>query len=232
MCQIIYVPPNGFFPWIHLEAIYENNPDGFGMMWTENGKVKHIKGLFDRDEIFYMIDDGPKTGVAYHFRYTTRGLTNDDNCHPFIISDDLGMMHNGTIPNIKDISKLSDTAQFAMACRNVHANNGTDFFFSDTFKKTCTETVGSSNRVLFLGVGEETGKRRVSYINGDKWVSIKRDGRECFMANEYSLVKGYRDKKWSSDLIYKGGAYKKQKKRKNLHDMDQFFQDNDFFKGA
>lgn len=217
MCQILYVPPKGYFPWEHLDVIYENNSDGFGMMWVDDNRVKHIKGVFSYEEIRFMIKDGPKTGVGYHFRYATRGIVDEDNSHPFMISDDIGMMHNGTISKLKTLQTVSDTAQFAKACVALYNEYGSEYIFSNTFLQAAEELVGENNRILFMGINPETGKRRVRFLNQNKWTKMIRGNREVMMSNTYSLISGYRDKqKWSAIEQAKNNS--KPTKRKNLSD--------------
>lgn len=192
MCQIIYVPPKGFFPWEHLKTIYDNNPDGFGMMWIEDGKVQYLKGLLSLNEIAKIIKHGPKTGVAYHFRYATRGIVDSENCHPFIIADDVGMMHNGTIANLASDGGASDTAKFAEALRYIYHAHDADYLFSSMFVDVAEDLIGSSNRVLFMGFDNETGKRRVRFLNRGRWAKLTSGEREVLLANSYTLQPGFR----------------------------------------
>lgn len=213
MCLIMYVPPKGFLPQDFLPTIYDNNPHGFGMMWVEDRKVKHIKGLFSPEEISYMIGEGPKVGVAYHWRYATRGITGEDQCHPFMIADDFGIMHNGTIHKIAPDEIKSDTEIFTNACQRIWAKEGTDYFFTEEMIDNVEDLIESNNKMLFMGVNSENGKRRIRLINREKWTCITKNGKAVYLSNTYSLVPGYRDK----PKVVKTNQ-NTQTKRKNLND--------------
>lgn len=70
-----------------LETAYENNPDGFGVMFCNNGKLhthkivpktfKDIEKLWDK---YKNVD----SGMGIHFRFNTNGDTNRAMSHPFV----------------------------------------------------------------------------------------------------------------------------------------------------
>lgn len=58
---------------------------------------------------------GDTSDFFIHFRITSRGTTDLENCHPFQVDDNMMIMHNGTIIAIPDRKKdpRSDTRRFA-----------------------------------------------------------------------------------------------------------------------
>lgn len=109
--------------------MWNRNPDGAGIMYTIGGKVHIEKGFMDYDSFADKIEeldekyDLEKIAVVMHFRITTHGGTKPENCHPFPISDsigmlrklklttDLGVAHNGII-HVTPRKDISDTMEY------------------------------------------------------------------------------------------------------------------------
>lgn len=105
------------------------NRDGAGFMYPENGKVHIEKGFMKYDEFVARLDEFGKTHdlkatpLVMHFRITTHGGTSAENCHPFPITDSIGMLkklncttkvgiaHNGII-SITPRKGISDTMEY------------------------------------------------------------------------------------------------------------------------
>lgn len=95
---------------------WKMNPDGFGMMWSENGKIRTYKKLRDKytayDNYINTWCKNNITGLTLHFRLSTHGTDNYKNCHPFMIGKNLAFMHNGIITKMPKDRKRSDTNLF------------------------------------------------------------------------------------------------------------------------
>lgn len=130
MC-IICVKPTGIeMPTeATLETMWENNPDGAGFMYVANGNVniekgfmtyKAFKSAIDVLATKYRLKDIP---LVMHFRITTHGGTKPSNCHPFPVTENIGMLqklsiksewgvaHNGIL-NITPRAGISDTMEY------------------------------------------------------------------------------------------------------------------------
>ena len=113
-----------------IENMWNNNPDGAGIMYTKKGTVRIDKGYKKLDDLKKRLTklegeiDTKKEAVVLHFRIGTAGGNTPQNTHPFAISDDIstlqtlrlktdvGVAHNGVIhitPRQKDIS---DTMEY------------------------------------------------------------------------------------------------------------------------
>lgn len=130
MCIIAYKPEYTPMPEIeYLLNCQESNPDGDGYMIRIDGDVVVKKGFFDTyrmvDNIYADCDEKPeKYDIGIHYRWSTHGLTDRGNCHPFAISKKTdvlrtlecitsrAMMHNGIINDMKPSKILSDTQMF------------------------------------------------------------------------------------------------------------------------
>lgn len=109
--------------------MWSRNSDGAGFMYPAGGKVRIEKGFMTYEAFKSRLDevgkiyDLTKTPLVMHFRITTHGGTKPENCHPFPITDSIGMLkklrcetpigiaHNGII-NIMPRKDISDTMEY------------------------------------------------------------------------------------------------------------------------
>lgn len=110
MCVIIDREPNVEIDFEKIKAACTVNPDGWGMLVEDRGKVELFREFNEKgndpEAIAKMLEDSKEQHVALHLRYKTRGSKDLDNCHPFDIFGDeppynddykLFLTHNGTI---------------------------------------------------------------------------------------------------------------------------------------
>ena len=116
MCLLIYASPNSTPSKKALRRAGLNNPDGFGFAFAlDNRIVRHRSmKLDDTIDLFHeMRAAHPKAHAIFHLRITTHGGTNIDNCHPFMVTDQVVLGHNGMLPIKETPDGRSDTRQFA-----------------------------------------------------------------------------------------------------------------------
>lgn len=124
-----------------LENCYDNNPDGWGLMWNDkdekgNPVIKHIKRVAPFKEFWAEFEKIPAdSAVGAHFRIRTHGPTNDENCHPFKISDNMFMMHNGVINVPTPNKNYSDTWHYVEHELKPWLKNSSTSVFRSTVKK-------------------------------------------------------------------------------------------------
>lgn len=95
------------------------NPDGFGLMFQDEGRVIAHKGIYEIEDILRILYPLRDREYIAHFRIATVGEVNDKNCHPFYCGSQTWMMHNGTL-NIETPNKgRSDTWHLAKFLRTV-----------------------------------------------------------------------------------------------------------------
>lgn len=191
MCLIIAPGRDGqkaLMPREAFDYTYSRNNDGFGAMWTEDGRVNHIKTIgLQADEIYaYMKEMVEKfPDIIFHMRLRTHGKITPGLCHPFRIlhksrhGKDLFMMHNGVLssygnnlsPGQSDTTNFKDKILIPLLTRNPDALDDPEVM--ESINKL---TVGS--RLIFL---DSEGK--VYKTSESSWNS--RYGM-CF-SNEYML---------------------------------------------
>jgi hypothetical protein len=112
-----------------LKTCWDNNPDGAGYMFNEDGIVSIYKGYMTFNSFYASLKKLDKLknlkdrNVVIHFRIATQGMINPENTHPFPITHDYDLMtrkhinckygfaHNGIIWDFGN-ENYSDTMEF------------------------------------------------------------------------------------------------------------------------
>tara|TARA_R100000329_G_C7599425_1_gene212575 strand:+ start:375 stop:1229 length:855 start_codon:yes stop_codon:yes gene_type:complete len=100
-----------------LQTSFENNNDGAGLAYADNGKI-HVRKYRDFttfNDDYQKLHKKHRKSTAFllHFRIGTHGSSEGTtNVHPFFVNDNLVFAHNGVINNVRDDKKLSDTQVF------------------------------------------------------------------------------------------------------------------------
>jgi predicted glutamine amidotransferase len=101
-------------PEAYLQNSWDNNPQGAGLLWVENGKLTEFK-TFKCEELkkkyFELRGNAFIGNIVLHFRISTSGKHNEENLHPFFVDKGLAFVHNGVIHGLGDTIH-SDTWHF------------------------------------------------------------------------------------------------------------------------
>lgn len=120
MCIAIMIPPNkqSFLTQERLESCFAVNSDGIGYAIPDGKGRINVKKFMHFEEFMAEWEEDKKLNkdhpIMLHFRATSVGATDLDNCHPFFINESQVFCHNGTIHKVaKDPKKeASDTRMF------------------------------------------------------------------------------------------------------------------------
>ncbi|HXD08132.1 MAG TPA: hypothetical protein VN680_19060 [Burkholderiaceae bacterium] len=114
MCLIIQKPAGRRIPDEFLRNAWTTNPDGWGSFQRVDGQLVRRRGLQLEDLLHYNRSLGPREEVNIHLRRATYGPVNMAMTHPFVVTPDLLMMHNGTLhPLAPESRAVSDTCELA-----------------------------------------------------------------------------------------------------------------------
>jgi hypothetical protein len=149
MCLAIFKEANKKVKKREMQIAFDNNDDGAGFAYPSNGKVIIEKGFFKFSDFWNAIKPHMDKPMAIHFRWSTHGLVDETNCHPFRITDDLAMIHNGVINgiDIEDKNK-SDTHTFVDDYVKPINKGNPMFIYSDYGNRTLKACIGSSKLVF------------------------------------------------------------------------------------
>ena len=190
--------------------MWDNNSDGSGFAYYENGLVKVEKGWFDFEKCYARIKELDETigltdrSFVFHARISTSSTIDKTSTHPFQITDDVKqfaktnyetnacMFHNGILKNYepKQPSKLSDTMCFVR----------------DYIHRLYTMNKGFLNDELVLqAIDYEIGSSKLAFITSDDTVvtvgkyTTEKDGNMYSNSTySYSYNSSSYWSKWSS----------------------------------
>jgi predicted glutamine amidotransferase len=151
-----------------IDAMWNTNPDGAGIMYLHNGKVYIEKGFMKLTDLKRALAslnerlDTKNTPMVLHFRITTHGGTSPHNTHPFPISNNtehlkaldltcsVGMVHNGIISSMDTTDKtMSDTMVYIQDILSPLSMLNKTFYKND-FGKTLMENQIGWSKLAFL----------------------------------------------------------------------------------
>ena len=140
-----------------LSNCWENNGDGAGILYIDNyNQLQTFKTLDSFDEFYENYISIKQTfgrrNMLLHFRISTHGTINEENCHPFIVDENVGFIHNGMISNVPDSVQYSDTN---MLNRTLLQKMKVGFEQDDDVLDFLMSLIGSGNKLVFLNKNNE-----------------------------------------------------------------------------
>jgi len=183
-----------------LRECWTNNPDGAGMLWTNGKTLNFHKEMNDFNEFYKtyeIIRQSFNTPIVLHFRISTAGKINETNCHPFLVSDNLGFVHNGICDLHQGNADHSDTYELNEMFKGLPHN----FIFNHSIMELIKFSIGNS-KLLFL---DKAGKY---YFVNEKFGHWDKEGN---WFSNYSYI-AYTPFKSKYSTYYKGTPTKATKK--------------------
>lgn len=116
MCIAILKRKNGTITDDALRESFRCNADGAGIAYTKDKKLIIIKGIFNA-EVFVQkvreIEAICDNNMLIHCRIGTSGLKDASNTHPFVVNEDVALIHNGILDvKVPKGSPKNDTQLF------------------------------------------------------------------------------------------------------------------------
>jgi hypothetical protein len=160
------------------------NKDGAGIAWVDNDTIQ-VLHTFNYSTVESTMRELEKENKQFivHFRYSTAGNKDIGNLHPFFITDDLIMFHNGTIYEFSGDSQKSDTRLFSEFLAGMGIQTIEDV---KLFEKEIIELIGTSyDKLVFMD-----NKGEIYIIND--WIG---EYSECGLLWSSSINPFYENKK-------------------------------------
>lgn len=135
-----------------LRNCWENNGDGAGILYINNDKKLSVFKEMTSFDNFYnnyseIKSKYGKRNIVLHFRISTHGRVNETNCHPFLVDDSIGFVHNGMIYDVPTSTEFSDTYMFN---QTILKNLKEGFEYNETMLEMIDAFIGSGSKLVFL----------------------------------------------------------------------------------
>lgn len=204
MCILIHHTADTSFSDEVLRDFYSHNPDGFGLMFGDGKKIHVTKSLGSVDETIALYRDiAEGRECILHYRMKTHGNIDTANCHPYRVTDELWLAHNGILSAGNPIRKeMSDTWHIIEYIIRPIAESNMDMLFTADFQEYLGELIGSSNKFALCHADG-----RIAVINRDAgvehfgawlsntyaWSASKHGFQHKGVSNRYSSYFDYYD---------------------------------------
>jgi hypothetical protein len=179
MCLLISQPAGVSFSKKEIADYVHHNPDGFGLMYGDGQRLHLVRmvGTLSNIEHTYRTLAAGKRCVL-HFRMTTHGDTNADNAHPYPITPDIAMAHNGvlSIGNPCD-TRRSDTWHLIQYFISPIAKESPNLLFDPLWGAMLGAMIGRGNKLAFAHADG-----RIAVINAEQGVKHK----GAWLSNTYA----------------------------------------------
>ena len=160
MCIIIYKPLEKTIDKEELKACWKRNDDGAGYSYVSDGKIVIHKELrkFERFWKHYketIVDTNleKKKKIILHFRIKTSGNVDLKNIHPYRISNDVVLAHNGVITNI-DVPLNSEYSDTYLLCKTILAKLPKEWYKNNSILSLLEAYIGSGSKLAILDNSE------------------------------------------------------------------------------
>lgn len=167
MCIIIHKPQGIVLDRQTYENCWSRHKDGAGFMVALDGKLIMEKGFFSLDEMLAAFAPYESENAVIHFRNGTKGGRTKENCHPFLVTEDIGFVHNGTIHKVDcKEPRYNDTWHFNELIMKPLVQTYPNIWAHKTVKYLIEEYIGGINKLAFMNAegvvriyNEEKGTR-------------------------------------------------------------------------
>lgn len=140
-----------------LRNCWENNGDGAGMLYINNQNKLEVFKEMRSFESFYekyreVKSNYGRRNIVLHFRISTHGRVNETNCHPFLVDDNIGFVHNGMIYDVPISTEYSDTYMFN---ESILKGLRKGFEYNETILDMLEHFIGIGSKLIFLNDNNE-----------------------------------------------------------------------------
>lgn len=140
-----------------LKNCWDNNSDGAGMLYINDYGMMEVFKEMNSFESFYAKYSEVKRmygkrNIVLHFRISTHGGITESNCHPFMVHQDLGFVHNGMIYNVPTSKVHSDTYMFNEVILKKLKEG---FEYDEDILDMIEVYIGSGSKLIFLNAQDD-----------------------------------------------------------------------------
>lgn len=184
MCIAIWKPAGIKLHEIVYRNSFSRNEDGAGFAWAADGKLNIKKGIMDIEEFVKEVKALEEHEMIIHCRRTSRGPTDEANCHPFTGTsktyDDFSfaLIHNGTLP-WRHTDKRSDTSMFVEDVVQPIIDRDPWFFDFGINRLMMSKLIGGDNKLVIMVYNKTKNEFSVEIVNESAGIKYK----GCWFSN-------------------------------------------------
>jgi hypothetical protein len=184
-----------------MALAWEQNPDGAGFAWREDdGTVSYSRGFFDFRQFWKAYREHDNKDMLIHLRFATHGSKCLENCHPFVVADNVVMAHNGILAEFTgDKAGRSDSRVFAedVLIPAIDAAGGWEALMTPAVRLLLERMIGYDKVVFLTSTGfvilnEEIGEWSESTGSGRIWWSAGKPSQRTAIRST-SFARGWED---------------------------------------
>ena len=222
MCLLVKQPSTTAFTDAFLEDVFLKNSDGLGVMYAEDGKLHVYKCLpvTAQDFIDFYRKHAEGRDCVWHARMQTHGDIDFDNCHPYKVTEDVWLAHNGVLSTGNDADKTrSDTWHFIKNVMTPALTANPELMMDPDWQDFIGDLIGRSNKF-----GLMNSKGEIAIINESSGVEFV----GAWLSNTYawSTYKfGFRQTYHTTTTSPYGGVYGYSR---NGFEHSPYYEDEDF----
>lgn len=153
MCLLIQQPASVNFTDAFLLDVYAKNQDGLGVMYAVEGKLHVYKCLpaNGQDFVDFYRKHAANRDCIWHARMQTHGDIDMENCHPYRVTDDIWLAHNGVLSTGNDADQTkSDTWHFIKNVLRPALTSNPDLMQDKEWIAFMGSVIGGSNKFGLL----------------------------------------------------------------------------------
>lgn len=153
MCLLVKQSASTSFTDDFLIDVFSKNSDGLGVMYADEGKMHIFKCLptTAQDFIDFYRAHIDNRDCVWHARMQTHGDIDMENCHPYRVTDDVWMAHNGILATGNNNDKTrSDTWHFIKNVLRPALESNPDLLLDADYQNFLASMIGGSNKFGFV----------------------------------------------------------------------------------
>lgn len=201
MCIAILKTKKGKISDEALKESFTRNSDGAGIAYTLNKKLIIEKGIFNVEQFIKAVRRIEKicdNNMLIHCRIGTSGLKDKDNTHPFNVSENVCLIHNGILDiDVPKNCNKNDTRLFIE--KYLSGLNDKDLLHNNSIKKMIASLIGSNNKFVLM---DNKGYYRIINEKAGHWkddVWYSNTSYEPYYYSSASRYRYYYDWGWEDE---------------------------------
>jgi len=193
VCLVIHKPAHARVPEELLASAAQFNPHGFGIMTfgAERGIALRRRARTRLPELVRLCRAYEAEECVIHLRYRTRGSIELGNTQPMRITNDICMVHNGTVALEPHSPERSDTWHLINDYLRPILRNRPETLYEGSFERLITTWAGAHNRFVFM----DARRRQTVIINrgaGVPWDDLWLSNARWFDATQFDSQRSWR----------------------------------------